>query len=196
MIKWNEYTWYSRLAALIVFILLLPILTFYLGVQYQKTADVLSLSANAPLPAGNYSNSGGSIPVTIVTSTTTSTTTVITTTSKPQINSLNPSSGSAGTEVTISGLNFDRNSNQITFGSSNGRHHPDGSADNVIANVGSADGKTLTFTVPASGPSGILCSSAGSCIGISALRLTSGTYPVSVINKNGTSNVVQFSLTE
>src|SRR5581483_8299212 len=186
MIKWNEYTWYSRLAALIVFILLLPILTFYLGVQYQKTADVLSLSANAPLPAGNYSNSGGSIPVTIVTSTTTSTTTVITTTSKPQINSLNPSSGSAGTEVTISGLNFDRNSNQITFGSSNGRHHPDGSADN----------KTLTFTVPASGPSGILCSSARSCIGISALRLTSGTYPVSVINKNGTSNVVQFSLTE
>jgi hypothetical protein len=38
-IKWNEVTWYSKLAAIIVFLLFLPILTFYIGTQYQKTID-------------------------------------------------------------------------------------------------------------------------------------------------------------
>jgi hypothetical protein len=37
MIKWNEYTWYSRLAAAIFFIIVLPIWTFYLGQKYQET---------------------------------------------------------------------------------------------------------------------------------------------------------------
>ncbi len=209
MIQWNEYTWYSRLAALIVFILLLPILTFYLGVQYQKTADVLSMAETSSVVVGNISHRASAKPVIVIdstsnststtsitSSTTTSTTTATTVTSKPQITSLKPSSGNAGTEVTITGLNFDRRSNQITFGTSGGRHHKDGSADNVISTSGSTNGKTLTFIVPASGPSGILCSDAGACVGITAIRLTPGTYSVSVINKNGTSNIVQFTLTQ
>ena len=40
-IKWREYTWYSKLAALIFFVLVLPGLTFYIGVQYEKTNNYL-----------------------------------------------------------------------------------------------------------------------------------------------------------
>jgi hypothetical protein len=36
-IKWNEYTWYSKSLAAIFFIIVMPIWTFYIGVQYEKT---------------------------------------------------------------------------------------------------------------------------------------------------------------
>ncbi len=36
-IKWNKYTWYSKLSAVIFFIGILPAWTFYLGTQYEKT---------------------------------------------------------------------------------------------------------------------------------------------------------------
>ncbi len=36
-IKWNEYTWYSKLSAVIFFIGIFPAWTFYLGTQYEKT---------------------------------------------------------------------------------------------------------------------------------------------------------------
>ena len=40
MIKWNEYTWYSKWASLVFFILVLPILTFYIGTLYQESKDI------------------------------------------------------------------------------------------------------------------------------------------------------------
>ncbi len=40
MIKFNEVTWYSKLAAIIFFIGVLPALTFYIGIQYEKTQEV------------------------------------------------------------------------------------------------------------------------------------------------------------
>lgn len=43
MIKFNEVTWYSKLAAVILFIILLPILTFYIGMQYQQVKDISGL---------------------------------------------------------------------------------------------------------------------------------------------------------
>jgi hypothetical protein len=42
MIKWNKVTWYSRLLALILFLLVIPVLTFYIGTQYEKTVIVLT----------------------------------------------------------------------------------------------------------------------------------------------------------
>ena len=42
-IKWNEVTWYSRLLAIILFLGVIPALSFYIGVQYQ---EVVSVSAN------------------------------------------------------------------------------------------------------------------------------------------------------
>ncbi len=44
MIKWNEYTWYSKWFSLIFFILFLPILTFYIGVQYEKANQANDIS--------------------------------------------------------------------------------------------------------------------------------------------------------
>lgn len=41
MIKSNEVTWYSKLAAVVFFIGVLPALTFYIGTQYQIAKDVL-----------------------------------------------------------------------------------------------------------------------------------------------------------
>lgn len=49
MIKWHEYTWYSKLAAIVFFIGILPALTFYIGVQYEKTEEVLS-NKSVPVP--------------------------------------------------------------------------------------------------------------------------------------------------
>ena len=42
-IKFNEVTWYSKLAAVIMFILVIPALTFYLGMKVQETKDVLAV---------------------------------------------------------------------------------------------------------------------------------------------------------
>jgi hypothetical protein len=47
MIKLNEVTWYSKLAAVIFFIGVLPVLTFYIGIQYQKTNDVFNTETNS-----------------------------------------------------------------------------------------------------------------------------------------------------
>lgn len=40
MIKFNEVTWYSKLAAVIFFIGVLPIWSFYIGIEFQRTADM------------------------------------------------------------------------------------------------------------------------------------------------------------
>lgn len=39
-IQWNEVTWYSKLGAIILFILVVPALTFYIGTEYEKTMSV------------------------------------------------------------------------------------------------------------------------------------------------------------
>jgi hypothetical protein len=40
-IKWHEYTWYSKLSAWIFFVLVLPALTFYVGIEYERTQNFL-----------------------------------------------------------------------------------------------------------------------------------------------------------
>lgn len=110
-------------------------------------------------------------------------------TSAVNITALTPSTAAVGTTISISGSGFTPTGNQILFGDMSGRHHPDGSADNVIATVASPDGKKILFTVPATGPSGILCDAQNHCVGISAIKRLPGTYNVVVRNKNGISNV-------
>jgi hypothetical protein len=43
-IEWNRCTWYSMLCAALVLIIGLPILAFYIGMQYQETLTVMSES--------------------------------------------------------------------------------------------------------------------------------------------------------
>jgi hypothetical protein len=57
-IQWTTITWYSRLAAIIFFVGILPVLNFYIGVKYQETTTALQQSVEAqdsafscPIPA-------------------------------------------------------------------------------------------------------------------------------------------------
>ena len=40
-IEFNKVTWYSKLGAIILFLLFLPMLTFYIGMQYEKTSEII-----------------------------------------------------------------------------------------------------------------------------------------------------------
>lgn len=44
MVKFNEVTWYSKLAAIIFFLGVFPLLTFCIGVQYEKTVTTITTS--------------------------------------------------------------------------------------------------------------------------------------------------------
>ncbi|MDB4984301.1 MAG: hypothetical protein JWM20_480 [Patescibacteria group bacterium] len=44
MIKWNEVTWYSKTLALILFIVVIPLLAFCIGVQYQQVVDIRTVA--------------------------------------------------------------------------------------------------------------------------------------------------------
>lgn len=89
-IKWNEYTWYSRLSALIFFLGILPTLTFYIGTQYQETKDVInyaniSMANELPLSPRSFTetpinNSGSTTttPIGSISSSTSATTTPVT----------------------------------------------------------------------------------------------------------------------
>ncbi len=112
-----------------------------------------------------------------------------------RIDTLVPPRGPIGTEVVIVGSGFSPDDNLITFGPSLGMRRADGSPANLVARVGSPEGRTLRFTVPETGPSGILCDDSGSCIGVTAILLETGSYSVSVTNGSGSSNVVRFELT-
>lgn len=118
-----------------------------------------------------------------------------TTGAAPKITALSPTAAIVGSTITITGSGFSPTKNYVLFGTSADRSHPDGSPDNSIVTAGSPDGKTLSFTVPSAGPSGMLCDSNGHCIGVSAIRITPGQYPVSVRNQYGTSDVVVFTVT-
>lgn len=41
-LEWNRVTWYSRLAALLVFLLMVPAVSFYVGTQYERTMEALA----------------------------------------------------------------------------------------------------------------------------------------------------------
>ncbi len=43
-IKFNEVTWYSKLGAIILFILVVPVLTFCIGRKYQEVIDIQVVS--------------------------------------------------------------------------------------------------------------------------------------------------------
>lgn len=99
---------------------------------------------------------------------------------KPQssITSLQPTSGLVGTSVTITGSGFTATNNSVKFG---------GGYLNGI----SSNGTAVTFTVP----DGLTpCPPGGTVCAQSFMQVTPGVYSVSVINANGTSNIVNFAV--
>ena len=57
-IEWNKVTWYSKLAAVIVFLATFFI-AFNLGVLWEKTAFETALTASTPLPDTTSTSSAG-----------------------------------------------------------------------------------------------------------------------------------------
>lgn len=58
--KWNEVTWYSRALAIFVFFVVVPIISFYLGVQYES---VNQENKNNILVNDSLNNSGATTPI-------------------------------------------------------------------------------------------------------------------------------------
>lgn len=56
MIKFNQYTWYSKLASIIFFVGVLPVWTFYIGIQYERTYSAVSEVQNI-IPASKVAES-------------------------------------------------------------------------------------------------------------------------------------------
>ena len=40
-IRWNKYTWYSRFAAIFLFLGIVPVIAFYIGMRYVETTAVI-----------------------------------------------------------------------------------------------------------------------------------------------------------
>jgi hypothetical protein len=112
----------------------------------------------------------------------------------PRIDGLSPGRGPAGMEVVVSGSGFAAADNVVTFGPSFGLRYPDGTPGNRVARIGSADGRTLRFTVPDHGPTGILCDTSGNCAETAFVLPQPGSYEVTVVNGNGASNPMRFDL--
>ncbi len=104
------------------------------------------------------------------------------TTSSIYINSLSPTSGLVGTEVTVTGSGFSATGNRVNFAS--------GAITSISA---AANGATLAFSVPQSvGP---YCAPGKACP-IYVMLVKPGTYSISVTNSTGlTSNTLPFTVT-
>jgi len=154
-----------------------------------ETATSTATSNKAHPSNGTKSGASGSVtsPASGVT---------VSTDTRPKITAIMPSSGKIKTVAAIKGVNFDAKTNVITFGPSKGLHHRDGTVDNQIASLPSSDGKTLTFIVPASGPGGELCDQNNTCATYTTQHTEPGTYMITVINKDGLSNEMAFTVTE
>lgn len=59
--KFNEVTWYSKLAAVVLFVGALPALTFYIGVRYQEANDIAESAATLSLAEAAPPRSSGKI---------------------------------------------------------------------------------------------------------------------------------------
>ncbi len=132
------------------------------------------ITAGATVSVTNYGGTSNSVQFTVTTSSIQATT--------PTLSALSPTSGAIGTSVTLTGTRFSATSNTINFGS-----------NNVIRNIASTNGTSLTFTVPAyTSPACLYATPA--CVQRPG-EITAGAYAVSVTNSGGTSNSVQFAVT-
>ncbi len=95
--------------------------------------------------------------------------------------SLSPSSGRTGTTVVVKGTDFAASNNQVHFGIG------------YIGNLPSSDGTTLRFVVPDI-VSPCQPDSPDPCATV-LVKVTPGTYQVSVISAGSTSNATSFTVT-
>jgi hypothetical protein len=110
---------------------------------------------------------------------------VVAPSSSPSVATVSPASGSVGTSVVVMGDGFTSSINTIRFGAG------------YIKGLNSSDGVTLRFAVPEGQdlcpPAEVPSPAAGPCPGAYP-RVTPGSYSISVINANGTSNGLTFTV--
>jgi hypothetical protein len=103
----------------------------------------------------------------------------------PSVATVSPASGTVGTAVVVIGEGFTSSTNTIRFGAG------------YINGLSSSDGVTLRFTVPEGQnlcpPAESVSPAAGPCPGAYP-RVTAGSYAISVMNANGTSNGLTFTV--
>jgi hypothetical protein len=103
----------------------------------------------------------------------------------PTVATVAPASGSVGTAVVVTGEGFTSSTNTIRFGAG------------YINGLSSSDGVTLHFTVPEGQnlcpPAEGLSPASTPCPGAYP-RVTPGSYSISVMNANGTSNGLTFTV--
>lgn len=96
----------------------------------------------------------------------------------PQLILLDPGSGQVGAKVIIKGTGFTKKGNSIHIGD----------IKYAITNLASADGKTLTFRLPAAP-----CNQRTK-LNCPTTVIPAGTYEIAVVNENGLSNSLQFQI--
>jgi hypothetical protein len=96
----------------------------------------------------------------------------------PNISLLNPGSGPVGTKITLTGTGFVKKNNSIWLGETR----------DVVINLPSKDGKTITFHLPAAPCNQRLKLNCPTTV------LPTATYTVAVSNENGLSNPVPFTV--
>ena len=112
----------------------------------------------------------------------------------PTISSLSSSSGVIGSQVTIIGNNFTTTGNKIKFGDSGNENNPAYNlSTNDIACFRYPCPESITFTVPSTYY--VACHYSVPACEVATRMIQPGVYPVSVINANGTSNSVNFTVT-
>ncbi|MDR3519421.1 MAG: peptidoglycan-binding protein [Candidatus Pacebacteria bacterium] len=112
--------------------------------------------------------------------------TTIGSTSSVVVSSVSPTSGAVGTSVVITGSGFTSTNNTVDFGGG------------YLNGFSSTNGSTITFTVPSSisgCPSPSFGSQAVTACPDMLRVVTAGNYDVSVINANGKSQTISFSVT-
>jgi len=121
--------------------------------------------------------------------------------SSVSILSINPSTAAVGTQISILGTGFSATDNTVYIGGGAMQHLPATTIYNLSAGSGSivcngypnctAPEQTITFTLPDA--VGTYCAPGMMCAMIARL-ITPGTYPISVMNANGTSNTVNLTV--
>lgn len=102
------------------------------------------------------------------------------------IASINPTTGTTGTQVTISGSGFTATGNKVSFGST-------GSDNSPTYNLNSSDGRILTFSVPSTNY--YACQYSTPACYPALVMVQPGTYSIYVTNANGKSNSATFTIT-